>query len=138
VEQIVRSVTDLEAEGHLTPFTCVLGKEAFLAAHRPEAGSMVLPSHRIEPILGSEILRSSVIGDNQGVVVSLAGEPIDLAVAVDASPQFLQVTDEGRYVFRVVERFALRIKEPGAVVRLEFAELPSGGASGRRSYPGTR
>jgi uncharacterized linocin/CFP29 family protein len=120
VQDFVNAVNNLEAEGHLAPFVCVLGSAAFQATHRPEPATFVLPSDQIEPILGSQILRSSAIPGDRGVLIALAGDPIDLAVAVDASPQFLNITEEGKYRFRVVERFALRVKEPKAIVRLEF------------------
>lgn len=50
----------------------------------------------------------------------MAGEPIDLAVAAEATPEFRQVDLEGRYVFSVFERFALRIKDVNAIVPLMF------------------
>jgi uncharacterized linocin/CFP29 family protein len=129
VPRIVQAVTQLERAGHLAPFACVLGMNAFVVAHTPAPGSLVLPRDRIEPVLERQLLRSSTIDDRpwegesppaRGVVVALAGNPIDVALAVDAAPQFLYVNAEARYVFRVYERFALRIKEPEAIVRLEF------------------
>jgi uncharacterized linocin/CFP29 family protein len=139
VPKIVQAVTLLEGVGHLAPFACVLGMDAFVVAHTPAPGSLVLPRDRIEPVLERQLLRSSTIDDRpwdgaeppaRGVIVSLAGDPIDLALAVDAAPQFLYVNAEARYVFRVYERFALRVKEPKAIVRLEF-EPDSSGAQGR-------
>jgi uncharacterized linocin/CFP29 family protein len=120
VVSIVTAITALEDIGHLAPFYCVLGNDAFVAAQTPIANSLVLPSDRITPFLGRAILRSGTIPDTHGVVISLAGDPVDLAVAVDVVPQFLNVTDAGRYHFRVFERFALRVKERHAIARLEF------------------
>lgn len=124
---ITGALTSLESRGHLGPFACVLGDDAFVAANRPVAGSLVLPRDRIEPILGRELLRSSAIDDRQfeartvrGVVISLGGDAIDIAVAVDAEPEFLFVDEDGDYHFRVHERFALRIKQPTAIVRITF------------------
>lgn len=134
VSSIVAAIATLEADGHLAPFVCVLGTAAFVAAHRPVPQSLVLPKDRIEPLLGSQLLRSGVMdlpgqsgSDYQalGVVCSLAGDAMDLALAVDVAPQFLYVDQRARYVFRVVERFAPRIKQPKAIVRLEFTP-PSG------------
>ena len=55
---------------------------------------------------------------SRGVLLSMANEPIDLALAAEATPEFRQVDMEGKYVFSVFERFALRIKDVNAIVPL--------------------
>jgi uncharacterized linocin/CFP29 family protein len=120
VASVVDAITALEDAGHLAPFYCVLGNRAFVEAQTPNPNSLVLPSDRITPFLGHALMRSGTIPEQQGLVVSLAGDAIDLAVAVDSTPQFLNINDAGRYHFRVFERFALRIKERHAIARLEF------------------
>ena len=52
------------------------------------------------------------------MVVALGGEPVELVIATDVCVQFLQVTAEPNFVFRVCEKMALRIKEPEAIIRL--------------------
>ena len=52
------------------------------------------------------------------MVVALGGAPVELVVASDMSLQFLQVTTEPAFIFRVYEKIALRIREPGAIVQL--------------------
>jgi uncharacterized linocin/CFP29 family protein len=51
------------------------------------------------------------------MVIALGGNPVELVVATDMSVNYLQATasTETRFVFRVSERVALRIKEPGAI-----------------------
>jgi len=120
VGAIVAAINKLESAGHYGPFACVLGHQLFLEANSP-AQSMVMPSDRITPFLnGGPLLRSSVVDANQGVVVALAGDPVDLVVATDMSVNFLQISTEPRFVFRVHERIALRIKQQGAVCKLEL------------------
>jgi hypothetical protein len=97
----------------------------------------VLPRDRIEPLIGRELLHASGIDvppkrvrlyvgldreewRSRGVLLSMADESIDLALAAEATPEFRQVDLEGRYVFSVFERFALRIKDANAVVPLRF------------------
>lgn len=118
VTATAKAVGELEAKGHLGPFVCVLDQEFFVAANTPNAGSMVLPSDRMTPFLSEAPLRSSTLPAKSGVVVSLAGDPIDIAVASDLDVKFLQVTTDNTYVFRVSEKFALRVKDPDAVVVL--------------------
>jgi hypothetical protein len=50
----------------------------------------------------------------------MANEPIDLALAAEATPEFRQVNVHGKYVFSVFERFALRIKDANAIMPLRF------------------
>jgi uncharacterized linocin/CFP29 family protein len=120
VRAVVDSIQDLESSGHYGPFACVLGRTLYEAANAPLENSLVIPSDRIVPFLdGGMLRRSSVVPDEQGVVVALAGSPIDLVVASDVHVSFLQLTLEPRYVLRVSERFVLRMKQPDARCRLK-------------------
>lgn len=114
VRGIASAIATLERNGHLGPFACILGQTAFVKANTPIPGSLVLPKDRIEPMLGTQLLRSSTLESKQVLVVSLAGDPIDLVVATPPTVQFLNVSNEARYRFRVYEKFVLRIKEEGA------------------------
>jgi uncharacterized linocin/CFP29 family protein len=152
---IVAAIAELESQGHSAPFVCVLSNAAFEIANTPDEGSLVLPRDRIEPFLGRELLRSSAIDDRpwahptrvnsasstqvredssllQGVVLSLAGDTMDLAVAVEPTPEFLFIDGRGRYTLRVYERFALRIKQRSAIVTLGFG--PRSHRPGARQY----
>ena len=94
----------------------VLGQGLFLVAQTPDLGSLVLPQDRIIPFLGGgPLLRSSTLDafrGYSGVVVALGGAPVELVVATDMCLQFLQVTAEPAFIFRVSEKIALRIREP--------------------------
>lgn len=128
VAAIVLAISQLEGDGYGPPFVCVLGKEAFVSAHTPAAAasSLTMPVDRIEPLVGRPLLRTNSLdlpdpparGDPWGLVLSLAGDAVDLVVAVEATPEFSLVDGEGHYVFRLFERFALRIKDPNAIVQL--------------------
>src|SRR5205814_3755289 len=56
----------------------------------------------------------------RGIVLSLVGDAIDLAVAAEATPEFTHIGDRGEYNFRVFERIALRIKDNNAIIRLDY------------------
>jgi uncharacterized linocin/CFP29 family protein len=81
-----------------------------------------MPQDRIIPFLGGgPLLRTSTLDALRGfsgVVVALGGAPVELVVATDVSLQFLQVTAEPVFIFRVYEKIALRIREPRAIVQL--------------------
>jgi uncharacterized linocin/CFP29 family protein len=113
------SVGQLEANGHFGPFAVVLDQHFFTAVQTPNPGSLVLPQDRIIPFLGGgSLLRSSTLPASSGVVVALGGAPVELVVATDVSLNFLQVTTDPMFVFRVFEKIVLRIKEPDAIVAL--------------------
>ncbi len=120
VGTIVNAIQALEGNGHYGPFACVLGHELYRAATTPSQGSLVLPSDRIIPFLdGGPLRRSSVVPGKQGVVIALAGSPIDVVVATDVHVSYVQLTLEPRYVLRVSERFVLRMKQPDAACHLQ-------------------
>jgi uncharacterized linocin/CFP29 family protein len=132
-DAIVSAITTLDKRGYVAPHVCVFGRSPFLAANKPLRGGTV-PRDRLEPLIGREILHASAIDllpagvsaaktpdwQNRGVLLSLAGDPVDIAIAAEATPEFRQVDEKGRYVFAVFERFALRIKDPKAIVALAF------------------
>lgn len=122
VTQISTAITKLETHGYPGPFACVLGQKAFIEAHTPSLGSLVLPADRITPMLGGPLLRSGTIPLGHGLVASSCGESLDIVVATPPKAQFLQVNEEAKFVFRVYERFVLRIKDPNAVVPIELKD----------------
>lgn len=112
IEAVDEAISVLEANGHYAPFACVLGRDLYRAAIQPES-SLAIPRDRILALLdGGPLHRSSLVEKNEGVVISLAASPIDLVVASDVHVKLLQVTLEPRYVFRISERFVLRLKQP--------------------------
>jgi uncharacterized linocin/CFP29 family protein len=120
VSAVVKAISKLEDDSHPGPFASVLGNDVFAAAHRPQKDSMVLPSDRITPLLNGPLLRSGQMDNDTGIVVSLAGSDIDIVVATPPKVQFLQVNEKAKYLFRVYEKFVLRIKDEKAVRALDL------------------
>jgi uncharacterized linocin/CFP29 family protein len=119
VEKVSETIGELEKTGHFGPFAVVLGQTLFSVAQKPEA-SLALPQDRIIPFLGGgSLLRSSTLAPDAGLVVALGGAPVELVVAKDISVDFLQITDEPAFLFRVFEKIALRIKDEHAIVPLK-------------------
>ena len=123
VPAVVESIGVLEERSNPGPFACVLGSRLFSYVHTP-SDSLVLPADRITPQLkGGPLLRSGMMDANTGVVVSLAGNAIDIVVGTPPSAQFLHRKADAKYLFRVYQRFVLRIrdeaKQPFAGFRLK-------------------
>jgi uncharacterized linocin/CFP29 family protein len=123
VQAVSKAIGLLERGGHFGPFAVVLDQGLFVIAQTPDlGGGYVLPQDRIIPFLGGgPLLRSSTLDNPRiltGLVLALGAAPFELVVATDMSLQFLQVTVEPEFLFRVRERIALRIKESKAIVQL--------------------
>jgi len=116
-QQIVDAIGLLEGQGATGPFACLLSHELFNLICTPAVG-LVLPRDRVLPFLQGPLLRSSRIPANTGLVVALGGSPVELVIASDINVRYLQTTPEPRYMFRVSERVALRIKETDSIALL--------------------
>jgi uncharacterized linocin/CFP29 family protein len=111
VSAVVDAIRRLEGTLHPSPFACVLGNELFNRVHDPSK-SLVLPADRITPLLkGGPLLRSGKMDGNTGIVVSLAGNAVDIVIGTPPTVQFLQRQSDAKFLFRVYERFVLRIRD---------------------------
>jgi uncharacterized linocin/CFP29 family protein len=118
VSAIIAAIGSLEGNGHSGPFACFLSPDTYEAVHTP-TDNLVLPRDRILPFLGGDYLqRSNTIPNGYGIVVALGGAPAEIVVASDISVVYLQQTGEPKYLFRVSEKIALRVKEWDAVAVL--------------------
>lgn len=110
----------------------VLPTNPFADTWAPLKTTLIMPADRIKGLVGDRFYSTSTLPNEfrksrgdlsivpQGVLVALDGNTMDLVMGMDATTEFMQVDGEGLYRFRVFERFALRLKDPKAVVRLEF------------------
>ena len=133
VAAVYEAVLRLESRGYFTEYQLVLGEKLWRELQRPTNGSMVLPRDRIKPILmgDSSFYRTTTLPDNEALLVSLDGPTFDCVIAGDPGQyprfEFLRVQPGGNqeelYVFRVRERFAPRVRENRAIVRLLLQNL---------------
>ncbi|NRB18579.1 MAG: encapsulin [Rhodobacteraceae bacterium] len=115
---VVNAIQKIEKQGYHGPFACVMSDSLFTAITKPMPTSMILPRDSILPFLDAPLLRSSALPDGMAIVVSLHGAPVEIVVPNDISVRHLQTTPEAEHVFRVQQRFVLRIKEPGAIATI--------------------
>jgi len=125
VRAVVNASRRLEDQFNPAPFACVLGNTLFEEAHDPDRASLVLPADRIMPMLkGGPLLRSGKMDEDAGILVSLSGNAVDIVIGTPPTVQFLQRTGEAKFLFRVYEKFALRIRDavnpPVAGFRIEL------------------
>lgn len=114
---LVEAVTRLEANGYHRPFAVVLGQDFFTDLHTPLASSMVLPRDSVPPVTEGPLVRAPNLAPKSGMVISLQGEPVEIVVPKDISVRYLQAGLDGEHVFRVSQRFLLRVKDNRAIAK---------------------
>jgi hypothetical protein len=118
VTAVVNSITALENNGYGPPYACIFGNNLYRDVHTPTV-NYTLPREPIMALLaGGPLLRSSVIAPDYGAVISYESGQIEQVLASDVCVKFLYVSEEPRYVLRVSERVALRVRDWGAVVNI--------------------
>lgn len=130
--RIIEAVLRIEDQGYARPFAVVLGQNLFHALHMPMPGSMVLPRDSVLPVTEGPLLRASSLDPDQGLVISLLGDPVEIVVPKDISVRYLQAGLDGGHVFRVSQRFLLRVKDGRAVARLGYVDASGGAKSAAR------
>ena len=125
LEAVTEGIARLKAKGEYGPYALVLGDLPYGDAFSPLSGTMITAADRIVPLMekgfyGTGTLPAEPV--STGLLVSLEGNTVDLVVGYDGIVSFLQEDDEGFYRFRVAKRFALRLKESGAVIKLAFEQ----------------
>ncbi len=116
------------AQAHYGPYALVLHNEPYADTFAPLKTTLIMPADRINPLVAEGFYGTGTlpaVGDGKdrkttGILVSIGGNTMDLVVGKDATVVFLQEDPEGRFRFRVYERFALRLKDTTAVMRLVF------------------
>lgn len=118
----------LQGNGQYGPYALVLQTTPYADTYAPLPDTLILTADRLKPLMTAGFFGTGTLPSNTGeteprffgLLVSLGGNTMDLVVGLDATTAFMQQDTNGSYRFRVVERFALRLKDITAVVRLEF------------------
>jgi uncharacterized linocin/CFP29 family protein len=119
-EAVAKAYALLQGQGHAGPYALVLRSELYADTYAPLADTYVMPADRIRPLVPLGFHGAGTLPASTGVMVSVGGNTMDLVAGVDPITEFLEVNDDGLYRFRVFERFAVRLKDKTAIVRLEF------------------
>jgi uncharacterized linocin/CFP29 family protein len=110
------------AQAHYGPYALVFQHVPYADTYAPLATTLIMPADRIKPLVTEGFFGTGTLPALRGFMISLGGNTVDLVMARDAKTAFLQEDPDGRFRFRVFERFALREKDPTSVVRFVFEE----------------
>lgn len=121
-EAVVQAIAVLVDRGHAGPYAVALRSEIYADSFAPLPGTLSAPADRIRPLATQGFAGTGALPERTGVVFSVGGNVIDLVVGVDPLTSFTQMGADGVLQLRVFERFALRIKDATALVRLRFED----------------
>lgn len=128
-EGVSQAYAQLQAAGHYGPYALVLETIPYADTFAPLPATLTLTADRIKPLVTAGYFGSGTLPPNPppapvapyyGVLVSTGGNTMDLVVGAAPVTSFVQEDTDGNFRFRVLQRFALRIKDPTAIVILEF------------------
>ncbi|HTP20837.1 MAG TPA: family 1 encapsulin nanocompartment shell protein [Solirubrobacteraceae bacterium] len=119
---VVEAIAELGTRGHVGPYAVALHSELYADSFAPLPGTLIAPADRIRPLATQGFAGTGALPAGTGVVFSVGGNVIDLVIGVDPLTSFTQVGADGMLQLRVFERFALRIKDATAIVRLRFGD----------------
>jgi uncharacterized linocin/CFP29 family protein len=125
---VAQGYSVLQGNGQYGPYALVLQTTPYADTYAPLPDTLILTADRLKPLMTAGFFGTGTLPSNAleseprsfGLLVSLGGNTMDLVVGLDATTAFMQQDTDGAFRFRVVERFALRLKDITAVVRLEF------------------
>lgn len=118
LDSIVGGIADLEEKGRIGRYAAIVSLDLFKEAMTPRTNAMDAPIYEIRALLIEGGFRhSQVLAPCTGVIFSLNGDGLKIAVPVDTSVEFVE---EKKVVFlQVVEQIRLVIDVPEAVVALK-------------------
>lgn len=116
---VAQAIALLVEQGQGGPYALVLNTAEFADTYAPLPSTLITTADRIKGVV-TWFFGSGAVPAKKGLVLSLGGDPVDLVVGVDAITEYVQTDVLGRARFRVFERFAVRVKDATALVRLDF------------------
>lgn len=119
-EAVADAYARLQDRGHYGPYALVLHTVPHADTYAPLPTTLITPADRIMPLVACGFFSTGTLPALSGLLLSLGGNSMDLVVGKDATTAFMQEDPDGKYRFRVYERFALRLKDPSAIVKLVF------------------
>jgi uncharacterized linocin/CFP29 family protein len=117
LDSIVGGIADLEKNGRIGRYAAIVSLDLYQEAMKPRTNAMDAPIYEIRPLLiDGGFRQSQVLPPRTGVIFSLNGDGVKIAVPVDTSVKFVEETED--VVLQVIEQIRLVVDVPEAVVAL--------------------
>jgi uncharacterized linocin/CFP29 family protein len=114
---VVKATEALFNDGFFGPYAVVLSPDLYTQTQRVSRGMGRMVSKLITDIASGGMLRSQLLDEGQGLVLSLGAYNFDLVVGQDLTTAY-QGNEGLDHSFRVLESLALRVKRGGAICKL--------------------
>jgi uncharacterized linocin/CFP29 family protein len=136
-EAVAQAYSQLQAIGQSGPYAAILHYIPYADTFAPLPATLTLTADRIKPLMTAGFFGAGTVPPNPappstqnpsappaapyfGLVVSIGGNTMDYVAGLEPLVAFMQEDTNGNFRFRVLERFALRLKDPTAVQILQF------------------
>lgn len=117
LSDVSSAIEKLVADDFFGPFAVILSPALYTQTERVAHGTGRTLGKLIKEIAEGGLFRSPLLGEAEGLVLSLGAHCFDLAVGQDLITAY--AGNEGLdHLFKVLESVALRIKRPGAICKL--------------------
>jgi encapsulating protein for peroxidase len=121
---VADGINRLLAQGQPGPYALLLSPARHSDTHRSLPNTLVTPAERIKPLVPGGFHATVGLPSDRGLLVSLGGEPTSLVFSQDTITGFTQQDDQTNlYRFRVFERLQFVVRDPRALLRLEFVGI---------------
>jgi uncharacterized linocin/CFP29 family protein len=118
--EVANAYAQLQGQRHYGPYALVMSANEYADAHAPLKKTLIMPADRIRALTDKGFYGTGTLPDQTALMISTGGNTLDLAISVDPVTAFVQIEGDNIYRFRVYHRFALRVKDPSALVLLQF------------------
>lgn len=108
----------LQKSNHHGEYCVIVAPDLYQKAFAPRNNTLDAPIYEIRPLLREGgFLYSHAVPKGSGIIFSLGGNTIDMAVPVDITVE-PSVEEKGTATLRVVEQFRLRVNDRSSAVAL--------------------
>lgn len=113
------AVARLDGQGYRSGYVLIAGQAIYTQLYTRAPGQADLPVKAVSGILeGGPVHRSSVLPDNEAIVLSISGAEIDRAVGVKPTLELLRIVNNQDRELRLYERFLTRFRQTLSAVLL--------------------
>ena len=117
LESVIDGIKKLQGKGRLGRYAAIVSLDLYQAAMRPRQNAFDAQIYEIRPLLVENGFRNSqALPERTGVIFSLSGDTIKIAVPMDTSVE--SVEEKKDAFLQVVEQIRLVVDVPEAVVAL--------------------
>jgi len=118
---VVAAARALNSAGFPGPYAIVVSPLLYSQTLRVYGNTGVLELSHIQNLTAGGVYQSPALEENQGVVLAVGPQNLDLALSQDLTTAYLS-PDRMNHVFRTFESLILRVKQPGAICTFEASK----------------